>query len=119
MQFWKQRTNDDVTFGIRTRSPAAMAALVDVQFALPALAKLPSAGLDKETVDTCITLASLESPLVQAAAEALSAKGMPFAWDTDPAHAAVCAKLVKEAVAAAAAEVRNCYSRARCVAALR
>ena len=96
-----------------------MAALVDVQFALPALAKLASAGLDKETVDTCITLASLESPLVQAAAEALSAKGMPFAWDTDPAHAAVCAKLVKEAVAAAAAEARNCYSRARCVAALR
>jgi hypothetical protein len=79
-----------------------------VQFALPALAKLPGSGLDKETVDTCITLASLESPLVQAAAEALSAKGMPFAWDTDPQHAALCAQLVKDAVKAAAAEVRAC-----------
>jgi hypothetical protein len=87
--------------------------LVDVQFLLPALAKLPEVGLDKETVDTATTLAILESPLIAVAAAALAQKGVPFDWHSDVPHARHCAALVRAAVEAAAAEVR-CARALRC-----
>lgn len=85
----------------------ASAALVDVQFALPPLAKLPEAALDKETVDTAIHLAALEHTCIIAAAEALASKGMPFDWHEDLEHARHCAALIRAAVESAAAEVRG------------